>query len=277
MTGAEFSEVDIDLLADYIGGALEGTPEESAVATLIAENPGWREAYERLGGGVALVRAELGRFEPEPMPSDLAARLDGMFSAPALTLVKGDAAAERPGSRRRWTTPIAIAAGFIAFVGFGADYLSGRNASHDDSASSVAGTSEQAAPAAGTTILSTGTDYTRSTLASGPPQPLAAGDNASASTFGENSVPNQSRTSAKDPALARLTASAALQECFEAIERENAGGPIGVLTADYARFDGVPALIVRFTAENGDWVWATGADCGTPVAGADAIDKVPVR
>ena len=28
MTGAEFSGVDIDLLADYIGGALEGTPDE---------------------------------------------------------------------------------------------------------------------------------------------------------------------------------------------------------------------------------------------------------
>ena len=45
MTGAEFDGVDIDLLADYIGGALAGTPDESAVAALVADDPAWREAY----------------------------------------------------------------------------------------------------------------------------------------------------------------------------------------------------------------------------------------
>ncbi|MCY1143966.1 hypothetical protein OWR29_38725 [Actinoplanes sp. Pm04-4] len=279
MTGAEFSGVDIDLLADYIGGALEGTPDESVVATLIAENPEWRAAYESLSGGVSLVRAELGRLEPEPMPADLAARLDGMFSAPTLTLVKGDAAAPaKPRSRsRRWVTPIAIAAGFIAFVGFGADYLAGRSGPQtDDTASSAAGSADLAqAPQ----ILNTGTDYSRATLSAEPPQPLAApAAPRSAGAFGESEAKEQDRSqiALADPALARLSGQAALQECFEAIERENLGGVIAVQTVDFARFDGASAVIVRFTASNGGWAWAVGADCGTRVAGADTLDKVPV-
>ena len=48
-------------------------------------------------------------------------------------------------------------------------------------------------------------------------------------------------------------------------------------SVDYARFDGAPALIVRFTAANGRWAWASGPACGTPAAGAATLGKVPVR
>ncbi|WP_127499193.1 hypothetical protein [Actinoplanes solisilvae] len=284
MTGAEFSGVDIDLLADYIGGALEGTPDESAVATLIAEDPAWREAFETLGGQISSVRAELGRLEAEPMPADVAARLDGLFSAPPLTLVKGDPGAPTAtstvsGRRRKWVTPIAIAAGFIAFVGFGVDYLSGRTASQTDTASTAAdGSAESAISMAGETILVTGTDYTRATLAITPAQPLAAAPSSGdTSAFGESDAHRQDRATAQEPALVRLSARAALEECFRMIERDNAGGVISVQTVDYARFEGAPALIVRFSANNGAWAWAVGPGCGTPMSGADAIDKVPVR
>ena len=54
MTGDEFGEVDIDLLADYIGGALDG-PGEAEVSALIVDHPRWRETYDLLlprdGGG----------------------------------------------------------------------------------------------------------------------------------------------------------------------------------------------------------------------------------
>lgn len=279
MTGAEFSGVDIDLLADYIGGALEGTPDESAVATLIAEDQAWREAFETLGGRVTFVRAELGRFSPEPMPADLAARLDGMFSAPALTLVQGEAVAADPRRRRkRWVTPLAIAAGFIAFIGFGVDYLSGRTQQADDSAASGVSTqSESAISALGETILATGTDYTRATLAIEPVRTLSDPPSAGIPAFGESGTQNQDRATVKEPTLDRLAVRAALAECFLAIERQNAGGSISVTTVDYARFNGAPAVIVRFTAANGGWAWAVGPGCGTPVSGADALDKVPVR
>ncbi|MGK5679903.1 hypothetical protein [Actinoplanes sp. URMC 104] len=273
MTGADFGSVDIDLLADYIGGALEGTPDESAVATLIAEDPAWREAYESLGGGMALVQAELGRMQPEPMPADLAARLDGMFTAPQLTLVPGEAPAAKPRRRRRWTTPIAIAAGVIAFVGFGADYLAGRSDSQSDSVASTSAQAEGAITPA--TTLFSGIDYTRGTLASEPAISLSSPKSSGATAFGEQG--QDQRAADPDPALARLRAGAALQDCFEAIQSENAGGAIAVQSVDYARFTGAPALIVRFTAGNGAWAWAAGPACGTPAEGADTLDKVPVR
>ncbi|XVU25478.1 hypothetical protein ACQPZJ_51340 [Actinoplanes sp. CA-054009] len=277
MTGAaEFSGVDIDLLADYIGGALEGTPDESVVATLIADDPQWRAAYETLGGRMAMVGAELGRLAPEPMPSDLAARLDEAFGAPPrLELVHDAGPVEKKRKQRRWVTPIAIAAGVVAFVGFGLDYLAGRdNAADTASNSSAAGSAEQA-PAAGPPTLSTGTDYTGATLAQAPSEPLSAASNPD-ETFSAEKNSDRAAT-ATVPELSRLVPLAALQECLDAIQRENAGGPIDVESVDYARFNGSPALIVRFTAGNGLWAWASGPACGTPAGDADTLDKLPVR
>ncbi|GAA0450992.1 hypothetical protein Ade02nite_75870 [Paractinoplanes deccanensis] len=279
MTGAEFSGVDIDLLADYIGGALEGTPDESVVATLIADDPRWRAAYETLGGRMAMVGAELGRLPAEPMPDDLAARLDEAFSAPRLTLVPGDpeapaaAARKRAGRRMRWATPIAIAAGVVAFVGFGLDYLAGRDSAQENQATSAAGSAEQA-PAAPPPTLSSGTDYTRATLTTAPVQPLDAASMPD-STF--SAEKNSDRATGALPGLSRLAPLAALQACLDAIQRENAGGPLSVESVDYARFEGAPAVVVRFTAANGLWAWASGAECGTPAGGADTLAKLPVR
>lgn len=301
MTGAEFHEVDVDLLADYIGGVLVGTPDESVVATLIADDPAWRSAYESLSGDVASVLTELGRFEPEPMPDDVAARLEAAFAEasakPRLTLVRGDDAPRvREKRKLRWVTPIAIAAGTVAFVGFGLDYLAGRGGGATDSAASSSAGGEaqsaqdkgQAPAAAGTEpertepyaaqpnsdgqpnsyaqsasspqLLTTGMDYTKATLAEPAPRPLTA-----------------SNASAPAGALDRLSTSAALQQCLDKIAEANGFGQITAETVDYAKYDGKPAIVVRFTASNGTWVWASGPACGTPAAGADTQEKVPVR
>ena len=42
--------VDHDLLADYVGGALDGTPEQERIAGLIAASPEWGRAAEELHG-----------------------------------------------------------------------------------------------------------------------------------------------------------------------------------------------------------------------------------
>jgi hypothetical protein len=296
VTGAEFHGVDVDLLADYIGGALVGTPDESVVATLIADDPAWRSAYESLSGDVASVVAELSRFEPVPMPDDVADRLEAAFAEagarPQLTLVRGDGAPPVPGKRKlRWVTPIAIAAGTVAFVGFGLDYLAGRDGGAADSASTstAAGEAqsrqdEQQEPAvsgaepnntepyaarpksaagnASPQLLATGMDYTRTTLAAPAPQPLSASD-TSAATAGSP--------------LERLSTSATLQQCLDKIAAANGAGPITAETVDYAKFEGKPAIVVRFTAKNGAWAWASGPACGTPGGGADTRTKVQVR
>ena len=307
MTGAEFSEVDIDLLADYIGGALAGTPDEPVVAALIADDPAWQAAFESLSGGMAVVGAALAGLESEPMPADLAARLEATFTtpvdaapAPHLTLVRDDPvreeplgekatpdrvrggkAAPRPGRRLRWAAPIAVAAGLIAFVGFGLDYLSGRQTQSDSNTSSAAAGSAQkdsaglAAPAAPaiSQILVSGTDYTSATLATEPVQPMTAAE--------PGATPTQRKTTSEaaagvEPALQRLTAQAALTDCLSAIEQRNADGRISVDSVDYARFNGSPALVVRFTADNGRWAWASGPACGTRPGDAAELAKVPV-
>lgn len=295
MTGAEFGEVDIDLLADYIGGALAGTPDESVVAARIADDPAWGAAYESLGGAMELVGAELGRLDPEPMPAELAARLESLFAAEApaapLTLVRGgDASVDvahavpksererathaRPGRRMRWAAPIAVAAGVIAFVGFGLDYLAGRDSSRSDlSTSSAAGQADSAAAPESAQISRSGRDYTLDTLGSEPVAPLSAPDPSSKSF--QKSSPD--RVADGEPALQRLAPRGALQDCLDAIQRENAAGAIRVDSVDYARFAGTPAVIVHFAAQNGAWGWASGAACGTPGGGAATLGKVPVR
>jgi hypothetical protein len=352
----QFGEVDIDLLADYAGGALTGTPEESAVAARIADDPVWQSAYESLGEGMTFVTAELGRLAPEPMPGDLAARLDSLLTGPAgsgladsvadhtisagallngpadqdqdaegpvtgdefagpeptapdlvappephLTLVRGglaagdrarddDAAggdgahgvqetqpARRRGRRLRWAAPIAVAAGVVAFVGFGLDYLAGRSTS-SESTDSAAGVSadrgDVKAPqvAGAEPTLTSGIDYTHATLGIAPMRPMTAP--LTSSTPGRKTAPEFA--SGVEPALQRLTVPASLAECLAAIEQANAAGGFSVQSVDYARFAGAPAVIVRFTAANGQWAWASGADCGTQAAGAATLDKVPV-
>ncbi len=318
MTAAEFGGVDVDLLADYIGGALAGTPDESVVATLIADDPAWQDAYAELSAGMAAVGAELGRFELEPMPAELAARLDAMLTSPIaeaapipaelaappvphLSAVRGPDAVgdgaqgvrdEKSPERRRgrqahaarrlrWATPIAIAAGAVAFVGFGLDYLAGRQSNSSDSATSAGAgladtKAENAAPAAPgqMQILSTGIDYTATTLTAAPDaQALSAPDAGGASSF-EKSTP---RAAAQGDELSRLRPSQALQDCLDAIGLANGSGPISPLTVDYARFDGKPAIVVRFTAGNGLWAWASGPSCGSQSGDADTLGKAPVR
>jgi hypothetical protein len=323
----QFGEVDIDLLADYVGGALTGTPQESAVAARIADDPVWQSAYASLADDMSFVAGELGRLASEPMPGDLAARLDSWFTGPAadlptptdfsallagadtrsavdgskageesdltappqphLTLVHGPDDGEngahgvretplapRRGRRLRWAAPIAVAAGLVAFVGFGLDYLAGRSTSPDsaDSGAGVSAGGKAPRIAGAEPKLASGIDYTHATLGIPPAQPLTGP--LTSPPPGRKTTPEFA--SGIEPALQRLTVPATLAECLDAIERANAAGALSVESVDYARFAGAPAVIVRFTAANGQWAWASGADCGTPASGAATLDKVPV-
>ncbi len=176
----EFGEVDIDLLADYIGGALDDTPAGATVAALIADDPAWRDTHRQLSAGMTQVGSHLTALDPEPMPAELAARLEQLFTAdlpqrPTLALVHIDGApgvpkhGRLPGRRMRWGAPIAVAAAAVALVGFGADYLAGRHAQHVTATSGKSDAVPAFTPAAGQTFHS-GTDYSAETLAAGPMQ-----------------------------------------------------------------------------------------------------------
>jgi len=317
VTGAEFSEVDIDLLADYVGGALTGTPDEAEVAARVAGDPTWRAAHDELAAAMTSVGAELSALgaAAEPMPADLAARLDAAFASAAADPVlidpaapatpSGDAAEPgaaserhlsavpdavdhlvrrptRAGRRRRlrWAAPIAAAAGVIAFFGVGINYLQSQSNSSADSKTAAAGSGALNAPILSSgeavapgkvsdqQIFASGRDYAPATLGSR----VSAGLVQTAPLPDSSMVP---QIESERP-LDRLLPAAALQACLDAIAQANATGVIAAQTVDYARFEGNPALIVRFAASNGVWVWATGPDCGSSGVGAAKLDSVRV-
>lgn len=83
MTTEGFREVDDDLLADYLGGALDGTPQQEEVAQLVSADPAWAEAYALLAPALTDVRASLTRWaEPSPeMPQGIVDRLSAALAA----------------------------------------------------------------------------------------------------------------------------------------------------------------------------------------------------
>lgn len=298
MTSDEFGGVDIDLLADYIGGALDG-PGQAEVARLIDEDPRWRETYDLLVPGMAAVGAELGALSPETMPADLASRLEASFGSPAdspttVDPVPGEPSSGRhlssvPGTgvdravrkrkRLRWAAPIAVAAGVLAFAGFGADYLAEQSTGSSDAAP-AAGRAENV-PMMGTDsgtmtglmsapaesqIATSGKDY-------GPAQITddSTATKGKARDSGSRSIAPLAPADSGPDELQRLRVRDALLDCLEAISRQNGQGPIEVQTVDYARYQGAPALVVRFLANGTSVTWAVGPDCGLTGGGADRL------
>lgn len=86
MTSGQFREVDLDLLADYVGGALDGTPDEAEVARLVTQAPDWAAAYAALTGGLDAVRLDLTALAsaPEPMPAVVVDRIEAALDRAAL-------------------------------------------------------------------------------------------------------------------------------------------------------------------------------------------------
>ncbi|MFV2102200.1 hypothetical protein [Micromonospora sp. LOL_024] len=201
----------------------------------------------------------------------------------------------RPGRRRRrWARvagPVALAAATV--VGLGALQLS-RSSHGDDSASVTAyrdpgaspvvphayppDAATDAAPERGTADAasapfqivgeaeSSGNDYTPETLAGLSPA-IRQFSTRSEPTLGgqsEERLPGQGD-------LARLGDRPALSACLTEISVEHGGTPLVVDVVDYAHFEGLPALVVRFTdVSGGQWAWVSGPECGVPGSGADA-------
>ncbi|MEV5821754.1 hypothetical protein AB0L22_21565 [Micromonospora haikouensis] len=165
MTAGGFREVDLDLLADYLGGALDGTPDEAVVARLVAEDPAWAEAHDALAAALAPVGDALAAWAgPAPqMPPVVADRITaalagagpgtpaGVTDQPNRAGLADPArvgrvpaqptggtrrpaggpgpATGRPGGRgRRWARlagPVALAAASVVAVGFGLNQVVG--------------------------------------------------------------------------------------------------------------------------------------------------------
>ncbi|MEV0004367.1 hypothetical protein AB0H28_19090 [Micromonospora sp. NPDC050980] len=207
MSSRQFSEVDHDLLADYLGGALDGTPEQATVARLIDQDPAWGEAHDALSRALDLVHTDLAAWAAEPAPElpvavadRIVAALAGAGPAPTADQVPDPTGREatraavpaqptrstRPSSRpehrtgpgrrsRRWARvagPVALAAASVAAAGLGVGWLTNAGDRGSSTADQPAG---GAAPAAGAPYRTTGpavrsgTDWTPERFASGAP------------------------------------------------------------------------------------------------------------
>jgi hypothetical protein len=73
--------VDVDRLADYVGGALDGTPDAAEVRRLIDTDSGWAAAHEDLAAAMSSVSVELGALGrvDESVPEAVVARLDAVL------------------------------------------------------------------------------------------------------------------------------------------------------------------------------------------------------
>ncbi|MFG1927533.1 hypothetical protein [Cryptosporangium sp. NPDC048952] len=280
---------ELDQLADYAEGLLDGTPDGEAVAARIATDQEWSDAYRQLTAVLPGISADLAALPDVPMPVHVAARLDRALVAtdpaeeePAtswkapepdeLSRLRVEKAA-RDRAARRWR----VAGGWVAaaaVVGalcIGVGQLatsSGDNG--DDSAASSAKESESevlSAPAAPPSTRVSGVIYSTAELGRqarallGTPVPAASG---------APSVPADRQVAAVPTALRRLTIPAELQNCLTALGV--AGAPLAV---DYATLDGTPAIVVVAPEPDPDRldVVAAGANCG---AGGNSDERARV-
>lgn len=72
-------DVDFERLADFLCGALDGTPEEETVRRLVTTEPAWTAALHQLNTATAAVSHDLmvlAAAPADPIPADVLARLD---------------------------------------------------------------------------------------------------------------------------------------------------------------------------------------------------------
>lgn len=292
MTAGQFGEVDLDLLADYIGGVLDGTPEASAVAHLIDTNLSWTRAYTSLAPAVGEVRTQLAAWgrQPEPMPADVFDRLDttlvdqgplvgGADSRATAATIPDQAPRRRPtavpetaprgatkpaGRRRwsRWAGPVTVAAAVVAFAGFGINQVfddgvadRAESAVSADAAGAPGDAGPPTAAAAQSSaerLVASGTDYTRATIAGSIPKSATTTRVAPRSERQPGFAATGPGPGPTVPGLERLADRAARIACLDAVTADYGAGPLAVDLVDYASFEGAPALVIFFVDRTGE-------------------------
>jgi hypothetical protein len=281
--------VDFDRLADYVGGALDGTPDADTVTHLVATDDQWARAYDAMLGADAIVTNQLSGLAamPEPMPDDVFAKLTAAFAAePPLTgekphlsvLPGGRTTTAATPSRRRWSTVVGVAAA-VAVIGVGGVAVlprllggdtrsatssgAGFGQERPNSAQEPGSTAQSDTAGNPPTLAAPTTALADPKVATPEGGPGIKGVGPSAPPVAPPAVPDQ---------LRRLSEPDGRTACVNAILAEY-GGSVALL--DYARYQGSPALVVlidgAYKVPNRKWVVVVGPNCG--IGGAIADQK----
>lgn len=317
-------KVDWELLADHLGGALAGTPEEQRVADLIATDSEWSRAASCLSDALDAVARDL-RALPDPvLPDDVTVRLDRALregrtdradsehlvdrapvqrrssAQPATRPPGSPAGGARPGGRPagrgrrrvlRWGSGLAGAAGVVAFALFGIANLNlltgpddsdlmavgdGETGSVPHSAEELPG--EPGLAHGGPHLQATGTHYQRSDFTDQTVGPFGLGPDGPAIEPDPADDAGSRPPGEEEPLRGRLPAVPdELQllwplpdACVAAVEQAYAPTQVTLVLADFAHFDGEPAVVIWITTIDGNrWVSVVGPDCGRSGAGVD--------
>lgn len=280
------NQPDLDLLADYVGGALDGTPDSERVGERIRSDAEWAEAYAELVTAFDAVSSDLHALgaEPEPMPQDVWDRLEAALSSPSLSTPTAAVPSQSPvftaprdnrppsraqARRRRWVVPVLAAVAVLFALSLGLVLTHPFTGAEKAATDTAAGGAP--APALAQPLLerASGRDYTDETLVLATDfgaVPLASrfytSTQSQEGTTDTSKVPQplESFASPVPSALLSLTAPDALARCLAAVSAIMPGQVLGV---DFASYRGTPAaIIVVRTPDDGRWVGVAGANCG---------------
>jgi len=267
--------VDHDLLADFVGGALEGTPEQERVAELIATSTEWGRAADELTAALHGVQNDLNVLKetPERMPADVAARFEGLFDGPRRDPLEprvvtrhsaraGKRAGQTTARRwKRWAAPVAIAAAALGLFAIGklpsivAPTMNEATAGRSNA--QLSADAPGAMPPAQVPTTVTGRMYDRGNLQQ---HRLANGALAPyGSATADMTAETQKASGGDATPWQRLLDPAALQQCLSTVA---AVLPGGVDAVEYAYFEGSPALVISITSKDARWQFVAGMNCG---------------
>jgi hypothetical protein len=251
---------DLDTLADYVEGLLDGTPEADAVAERIAADPTWADAYRQLTAATPQVTAELAELAHPPLPPAIAARLESAMEkqyATSQTIVRLKPR-RSPARSEGWTRFGGWAAAavivLVICVGGIAAIRSGSSSNNDSASSSKAsGVSAPAGTVAAGGVHKSGLYYRSADLG-----PQARNQLEPGTTAGTMSQAVPAPAAAPSGPLSRLAGASALRTCLVTL------GVSEAQSVDYATLDGQPAVVIVTPDPSGrTWdVLAVGPECG---------------
>ncbi|GAA3393915.1 hypothetical protein [Cryptosporangium minutisporangium] len=283
---------DLDQLADYAEGLLDGTPDADAIAARIATDQEWADAYRQLAAVLPGISADLGALPEIPMPADVAAALDRTLAEQPPLAATRPSDGDDNGAAQPWVAPqptddldrlrseraarksrtaraggwavAAAAAAVVAIAGVGVFQSFDLQGSDDSAETSAVGNSTpkvMSGPGVPSIHVS-GTSYSSAELGT---QSRALLENRDESAPRQEASSSADRPAAGTPkaavpaALRRLLGPADLQNCLTAL---GLGAP--VVAVDYATLDGAPAIIVVADNPGSDrlTIVAAGPDCG---------------